>query len=360
MAPRPQRCRLLPSHSSRLASALRWQPPELACAHMRALLGRDWFVAVLLAAGTFLAFLYSPARDVADSAYALLVSERLLLDGHLNIENYLPEHEEWKKHHGAVIYNVDSRRGHLYYFFPNAGSVLAVPLVAALRTVGFSAVGSDGTWDRFGEVQTQGVISSLLMAAFTALVYLTARLVADRKASVAVALVSAFGTQVWSTTSRAMWSDRAPRGSGLQRRGLPQLHGDAEAGDPRGPGRGSPLHPPLHRPPGPASELCAGAASALTLAARGLPGACPPAPLAFSHRRKGAFAGSQVFRRQRSRRGGRHCRGNTPNMSREPAGNLALRAPDGHRPQEARSRRSRGSARSCSGPCARSSWSRRS
>jgi hypothetical protein len=72
---------------------------------------------------------------------------------------------------------------------------------------GGSAVGADGTYDRAGELALDAKLAALLMAGFAALTYFLARLLLPVTWSVVVTTVSAFGTQVFSTASRSMWSD---------------------------------------------------------------------------------------------------------------------------------------------------------
>jgi hypothetical protein len=167
---------------------------------------RDTFLAVTLASFAFIVFLLSPVRQVSDSSYMLLVAESLLRSHDLDVDEFLPEHGPMRATPGAIGRNLESDGGHLYYFFPNAGAVLSVPLVAALDRLGISAV-DGGRYDRTGEVLAQGVIASMVMAAFVVTTFLTLRLMLPWQWSAVLSLLTAFGTQVWSTTSRVLWSD---------------------------------------------------------------------------------------------------------------------------------------------------------
>jgi hypothetical protein len=72
---------------------------------------------------------------------------------------------------------------------------------------GVAAVRGDGTYNAGGELVIDARLAAILMAGFAAIVYFTARLLLPVPWSLAIALVSGFGTQVFSTTSRSMWSD---------------------------------------------------------------------------------------------------------------------------------------------------------
>jgi hypothetical protein len=69
-----------------------------------------------------------------------------------------------------------------------------------------TAVNPDGTYQPKGEVRIQATIAALLMATLASLFFYTARLVLPLRWSVLIALSAAFGTQVWSTASRGLWS----------------------------------------------------------------------------------------------------------------------------------------------------------
>jgi hypothetical protein len=146
----------------------------------------------------FLVFHRAPVQQAGDSRYSMLLSENLLRHGDFTLERYsLPESD----------YRIQDIGGHRYYAFPVGTSILSVPFVAVMHLRGISAVRRDGTYDLKGELSLDLKLASLLMAGFASLVYFTARLLLPVRWSVAITLVSAFGTQVFSTTSRSMWSD---------------------------------------------------------------------------------------------------------------------------------------------------------
>jgi hypothetical protein len=76
-----------------------------------------------------------------------------------------------------------------------------------MNQLGISAARADGSYNLNGEVQLEAILAALLMAAAAVTFFLIARLELPFKWSLLVALGAALGTQVWSTASRAMWSD---------------------------------------------------------------------------------------------------------------------------------------------------------
>ncbi len=89
---------------------------------------------------------------------------------------------------------------------PWGGSILALPAVAALKAVGISALSPTGQFDLAGECEIQKILAALLMAILAWIIFYTA-LLEDLTLSwaVVIALGTAFGTQIWSTASRALW-----------------------------------------------------------------------------------------------------------------------------------------------------------
>src|SRR5262249_50521754 len=97
--------------------------------------------------------------------------------------------------------------GRLYYYHPPGSSVLSVPYVAVMDLFGFSSINSDGTYNLGNEMELQGILAGLLMALAAVIFYFTARLILPVSWSAVIALSTAFGTPVWSTLSRGVWSD---------------------------------------------------------------------------------------------------------------------------------------------------------
>lgn len=169
----------------------------------------DSLTGPLIFALTLTVFLLSPVRQVTDSRYSMLLTQSLLDRGSFRLDHYaLPRHEpEWDKSffkHGD--YRLEMSRGHVYYYLPPGSSVLSAPFVALLNAFGISVVGVDNAYDHGGEVQIETYLAAFLMAALSCIFFYTARLVLPTGWAVFVALGGALGTQVYSTASRALWS----------------------------------------------------------------------------------------------------------------------------------------------------------
>ena len=105
------------------------------------------------------------------------------------------------------IYQIEQVGPHLYYFFPPGSSVLSVPFVLVANAFGVSAVKPDNSFDLNGEAKIELVLAALLMAALASIFFYTAQLMLPIGLSLLVTMGGALGTQIWSTASRAMFTD---------------------------------------------------------------------------------------------------------------------------------------------------------
>lgn len=167
---------------------------------------------VLLFGLALLVFSVSGVSQRADSEYSMLLSESLVKHRTFALDRYaIPRYAPTQHEGGYVangpIYQLEIARGHLYYYFPPGSSVLSAPFVVAFNAAGVSAARSDGSYDRSGAETIERWIAAVLMAALATTFFFTARLLLPTPLSLGIALVGAFGTQVYSTASRALWSD---------------------------------------------------------------------------------------------------------------------------------------------------------
>jgi len=135
-----------------------------------------------------------------------LLEHRSFLLDHYAIPRLQPEYHYNTIMNGS-IHQIEVRNGNLYYYFPPGSSVLSVPFVAALKAAGVSASNPDGSHNPQKEIEIQAALAALLMAALTVIFYLTSRLALSAGWSAIIVLGSAFGTQMWSTASRALWAE---------------------------------------------------------------------------------------------------------------------------------------------------------
>jgi hypothetical protein len=155
-------------------------------------------------------FLASHVHQVADSRYSMLVSESLLHHRSFTLDHYVipglvPDQQIAPGFGG--IYQLDLIDGHIYYYFPPGSSVLSVPYVAIMNVLGVSASNADGTYSQRGDRLIQVSLAAILMAALSSLIFFTSRFLLPTGWSFLIAFGQAFGTQIWSTASRALWSD---------------------------------------------------------------------------------------------------------------------------------------------------------
>jgi hypothetical protein len=158
----------------------------------------DWIVGAILFILSFAVFQSASVQQAGDSKYTMLLAENVLRHGDFTLERY---------HLPASDYRIQTVGDHEYYYFPPGTSILSIPFVALMHLRGISAVGPDGAYNVNGELTLDAELADLVMALFAVIVYITARLALPVLWSVAVTLVSVFGTQVFSTLSRSMWSD---------------------------------------------------------------------------------------------------------------------------------------------------------
>ncbi len=160
---------------------------------------------------TLLIFMSSPVHQLTDSNYSMLVSEGLVKHGTFTLDHYaLPRYEPtWGGYYfkDGPLYQLEIVDGHLYHHLPPGTPVLSTPYVALLNSLGISAANPDGTYNPRGEVMIEGSLAAILMALLAFVFFLTARLVLPTAWSVVLALSGSLGTQIYSTASRALWSD---------------------------------------------------------------------------------------------------------------------------------------------------------
>jgi hypothetical protein len=171
----------------------------------------DIFPALALSVVAFAAFWLSPVRQVTDSNYSMVVSQGLINTGSFALDQFNFPRNPPRVMDSYISngddYCVEQRNGRLYYFFPPGSPVLSVPFVKLINVFGISAVDADGSYNKKNEILIEGVLAAILMGVLTGLFFLSARLLLPLRWSLLVALATAFGTQIWSTTSRALWSD---------------------------------------------------------------------------------------------------------------------------------------------------------
>ena len=188
-----------------MSSRLKTTAQDYSANRLDLILGSAIFLFVLFV------FLISRVHQLADSNYSMLLSQSLIHHHSFTLDAYqiprlAPTPQLFHVSNGN-IYQLELVDDHIYYFWPPGTSVLSVPFVALMNIVGVSAAHADGTYDPSGEVLIQARLAALLMAGLTCVFYFASRLLLPPGWSVLVSLGTALGTQIWSTASRALWSE---------------------------------------------------------------------------------------------------------------------------------------------------------
>ena len=172
---------------------------------------KDWLAAAFIFVAALMVFRFSPVHQLTDSNYSMLLSESLLKHQTFALDNYhiprLPPRYHDNTYKNGEIYQLELVGPHFYYYFPPGSSVLSIPFVAVMNAFGISAANTDGTYNPDGEEKIETILAAILMAGLASIFFFSARLALPLSWSVIIALGGAFGTQVWSTASRALWSD---------------------------------------------------------------------------------------------------------------------------------------------------------
>lgn len=144
----------------------------------------------------------------------MLLSQSLIQHRSFRLNNYaIPRLEPVVREdyvQNGEIYQIEQVGPHIYYFFPPGSSVLSTPFVLVANALGVSAVNADGTFNLQGEQQIETYIAAILMAALAVVLFFMARLILPLGYSIVVTVAATLGTQIWSTTSRAMFTDTWP------------------------------------------------------------------------------------------------------------------------------------------------------
>ncbi len=165
---------------------------------------------------TGLVFVLSPIWGLSDARYTMLLSDSILLDHSTHLNRYqfpapVQESSRCVSPSGPVAlsytpYQLDRLDGNVAFCYPNGTSILSIPFVGAMNLLGVYPYTPDGHYNLANEELIQRLLAALLMAGFTVVVFRTAVLVLSITPAVCIAVGTAFGSQVWSTVSRVMWS----------------------------------------------------------------------------------------------------------------------------------------------------------
>ncbi|MCU1264679.1 MAG: putative rane protein [Acidobacteria bacterium] len=178
---------------------------------MPGLLQNRHVIAVIIFLLAFLIFKSSRLHPINDSKYSMMVSQCLLDHHSFRLDHYavprLPPLARGDYVQNGDIYQIEQVGPHLYYFFPPGSSVLSTPFVLLANAFGISTVKPDNSFNLAGETKIESLLAAFLMAVLTAIFFYLAQLLLPLRYSLLVTLGGALGTQIWSTASRAMFTD---------------------------------------------------------------------------------------------------------------------------------------------------------
>lgn len=168
-------------------------------------------IALLVFVLAFLIFKSSRMHPINDSKYSMMLTQSLIDHRSFKLDHYaIPRLQPLVRGdyiQNGDIYQIEQIGPHLYYFFPPGSSVLSLPFVGIGNMFGLSAVKPDGSFNLAGETKIESLLGAFLMAVLAAVFFYTARLALPIFESILVTLGGALGTQIWSTASRAMFTD---------------------------------------------------------------------------------------------------------------------------------------------------------
>lgn len=162
---------------------------------------------------TFVVFVASPTPRLADSKYTLLLSESLLINHTPNLAHFqipglqistLSSHPDLVR--APLFYELINVHGRLLYYYSHGSSILSIPWVAMFLVSRHSVAGSDRVYHERWEAIEQHLIAATLMAVLALVFLRMASVILPAPWDFIVAAGASFGSQIWSTASRALWS----------------------------------------------------------------------------------------------------------------------------------------------------------
>ncbi len=159
---------------------------------------------LLFPLAVFAIYTSSPNRLLGDSLWAVHISMSIINEGNTDLNEYCGDN-------CANDYRLFEHQGKYYSYFPDATSILSVPLVFLLEKTSGLLWGyrlSDHIKNKIHwSENAQCFISSLYLCVATALfIVLLYSQASDMKAVVICALLFAFGTSNYSVVSRVLWA----------------------------------------------------------------------------------------------------------------------------------------------------------
>jgi hypothetical protein len=153
--------------------------------------------------------------QVCDSAYSMALAETIARTGSPELTATVPSDAAARtalpgyQASGGLPYQVmrhPAAPERIYYSYPYGTVVLSIPWVKHYSARGLSALDADGHLNYAAECEIQTRVAARVAALLVVLLYAVGRAVLPTWAAALVAVGFAFGSPVWSTLARSMWS----------------------------------------------------------------------------------------------------------------------------------------------------------
>jgi hypothetical protein len=150
--------------------------------------------------------------QLCDSAYSLVVAQKWLDEKTLDLSSCLPSDPTLRKDmpgflpDGGMPYHWTKRGNAIYYGYPLGSTILSLPFVERYHSRGLTLFHPDGRPNAVAEEELQQRIAARVSALIVVLFYILARFFCSPIVSLLIAAGFAFGSPVWSTLSRSLWS----------------------------------------------------------------------------------------------------------------------------------------------------------
>lgn len=169
-------------------------------------------------------FISFPVSQVTDGRFMLLLSNAMVFDNTTRLDPYIKSINRELEPQKSFFYywwqlspkrdgKIEVRHNGewdgfeaLYYRYPNLPSVLSIPAVVVMDSLGINIV-REGRFSFIDENLAHRILAGLICGFIVAQIYFLARLALPIPWSIFITIVCSFGTQIVSTLSRGVWSD---------------------------------------------------------------------------------------------------------------------------------------------------------
>lgn len=167
----------------------------------------DTLRALLLFLALWALFAASRVVFVSDSLFTAWLAERIVAGQPIDLEPALAPGGLVAREEPVIgVWHAVERDGRRWYGYPMLPVLLSTPGVALFNAAGISAVTATQGVDQDAERRIQHALAAPLMALLGVLFFAIARLRLPPWPALAVAVVGALGSSVYSTLSTALWS----------------------------------------------------------------------------------------------------------------------------------------------------------